>query len=295
MRVSPCAYLAGLLHPLVIEELNLPAMGYSWTAARNGLFIPFEDGSSVQLYDDDAQCEEEIHRLSPRDVAGWRAMSNLIGRTRDGLRPPNSNDLWIGEPPTREQIEDRLGNDQEAIDLLFNWSMADLVEHYLTDERLQSGYLGQGVIGTNAVRSILARHPFVFIIHRAASAVCLVLGATLRAAWAGLFLFSRCRSERRRGHRERRCGRANYSRRRRASRKRQKISAPIVISNADPRTTLRLLGSAADSSWRAQIESLPIEGCTLKLSVWLRELPNFRARPGTLMPHHFAPSQHPSE
>jgi phytoene dehydrogenase-like protein len=26
----------------------------------------------------------------------------------------------------------------------------------------------------------------------------------------------------------------------------------------------------------------------MKLSVWLRELPNFRARPGTLMPHHFA-------
>src|SRR5579863_611201 len=33
VRVSPCAYLAGLLHPLVIEELNLPAMGYSWTPA----------------------------------------------------------------------------------------------------------------------------------------------------------------------------------------------------------------------------------------------------------------------
>lgn len=46
-RISPCAYLAGLLHPLVIQELNLPAHGFEWTPALNGMFVPFEDGSSV--------------------------------------------------------------------------------------------------------------------------------------------------------------------------------------------------------------------------------------------------------
>ena len=34
--------------------------------------------------------------------------------------------------------------------MLFEWSMAEFVEHYLRDERLQVAYLGQGVIGTNA-------------------------------------------------------------------------------------------------------------------------------------------------
>jgi phytoene dehydrogenase-like protein len=67
----------------------------------------------------------------------------------------------------------------------------------------------------------------------------------------------------------------------------ERIHAPVVISNADPRTTLRLLVDAADSSWRDQVQSIPIEGCTLKLNVWLRELPNFRARPGPCEPHHF--------
>src|ERR1700678_3989215 len=33
VRMSPCAYLAGLLHPLVIEELELPARGFAWTPA----------------------------------------------------------------------------------------------------------------------------------------------------------------------------------------------------------------------------------------------------------------------
>ena len=150
VRVSPCAYLAGLLHPLVIEELDLVGLGLSWTPAVNGLFIPFEDGSSVQLYEDEAQCDAEIAHLSPKDLTGWKAMCDLIRRTRDRLRPDNEYDAWIGEPPTREQIERRLGKDKEAYKLLFEWSMAEMVERYLDDERLQTGYLGQGVIGTNA-------------------------------------------------------------------------------------------------------------------------------------------------
>ncbi|HEY1493639.1 MAG TPA: hypothetical protein VGF49_03820, partial [Candidatus Solibacter sp.] len=36
-----------------------------------------------------------------------------------------------------------------------------------------------------------------------------------------------------------------------------------------------------------QVERVPIEGCTVKLNVHLRELPNFTARPGTNEPHHY--------
>jgi phytoene dehydrogenase-like protein len=66
----------------------------------------------------------------------------------------------------------------------------------------------------------------------------------------------------------------------------EQVRARAVVSNADPRTSLRLLGSKADSGWRAQVESIPIEGCTVKANVLLRELPSFRARPGTCEPHH---------
>ena len=45
-------------------------------------------------------------------------------------------------------------SDLQAIEkrgpLLYEWSMAEFVERYLEDERLQIAYLGQGVIGTNA-------------------------------------------------------------------------------------------------------------------------------------------------
>jgi phytoene dehydrogenase-like protein len=286
--MSPCAYLAGLLHPLVIEELGLADLGFSWTPASNGLFVPFEDGSSIQLYDDDDRCEAELLRFSPGDIAGWRAMSDVIRRLRDALRPANEHDAWIGDAPTPEQIEERLGGDHEARSLLYDWSMAEFVERYLQDERLQTAYLGQGVIGTNAspfdsgTASIRFHHSSGRLgglpgtwgyVKGGMGMVSFLLGDAARAAGAtiaagvpvarivpgeGILLESG-----------------------------ERILTPIVVSNADPRKTLSLLNDAAEITWRARVESIPIEGCTLKLNVWLRELPNFRARPGVCEPHHF--------
>jgi phytoene dehydrogenase-like protein len=273
---------------LVIEELNLPARGFDWTPASNGLFVPFEDGSSVQLYDDDDQCEAELRRVFPRDIEGWRAYSDVIRRLRDALRPAGAGDTWIGEAPSPEQIDDRLGGDEEARCLLYEWSMAEFVDRYLSDERLRMAYLGQGVIGTNAspfdagTASIRFHHAsgrlgglpgawgyvkggmgmVSFYLLQAATDAGAAVASGVPVAQIipgeGVVLESG-----------------------------ERIQCRSVIANADPRTTLRLLGAAADPDWRRHIESTPMEGCTLKLNVWLKELPNFRARPGTNQPHHY--------
>ena len=103
-RVSPCAYVCGLLHPLVIEELDLVRRGLEWHPASPGLFVPFEDGTSVQLWGDDDRAEEEIRHFAPGDLAGWRAMTNLKQRVRNALRPKGSGDVWIGKAPSRLEI-----------------------------------------------------------------------------------------------------------------------------------------------------------------------------------------------
>lgn len=145
-RVSPCAYLCGLLHPVVIDDLHMVDYGLHWTPATSGMFVPFDDGSSIQLWDDDARCEEEIRRFSPRDVAGWRAMNDTMRRARAALRPPTDEDLWLCRHPTRQQIEERLRGDPEALNLVLNWSMVDYVEEYLHNETLQSAFLGLSLI-----------------------------------------------------------------------------------------------------------------------------------------------------
>jgi phytoene dehydrogenase-like protein len=288
VRMSPCAYLAGLLHPKVVEELNLPARGFHWTPAVNGLFVPLLDGSSVQLWDDDAQCEAEIRRFSPRDVEGWKAMNATLGRLRDKLRPAGDGDAWIGDAPTAEEIDARLNGDEDARKLLYEWSMAEFVEHYLQEERLQIAYLGQGVIGTNASPFDAGTASIRF--HHASGR----LGG-MPGMWGyvrggmGMVSFYFCDAAREAGAvvasgvgvAEILPGegvRLEGG---------EKIAAKVVVSNADPRVTLRLLGGAVDAQWKARVESVPIEGCTVKLNVLLRSLPNFKARPGTDEPHHY--------
>jgi phytoene dehydrogenase-like protein len=288
VRMSPCAYLAGLLHPLIVEDLGLVQRGFTWMPAVNGLFVPFLDGSSIQLWDDDDQCEAEVRSFAPQDTEGWKAMNAVLRRLRDKLRPAGDRDMWIGEAPTREQIDERLGNDDEARALLFDWSMAEFVERYLTDERLQTAYLGQGVIGTNASPFDPGTASIRF--HHASGR----LGG-MPGMWGyvkggmGMVSFYLCDAAREAGAMvaagipvarilpgegvELEGG--------------ERISAAIVISNADPYVTGCLLGDAANPGWRAQVKSVPIRGCTVKLNVLLSELPNFTARPGTDQPHHY--------
>jgi phytoene dehydrogenase-like protein len=297
VRMSPCAYLAGLLHPLVIEELGLPGRGFNWTPAVNGLFVPFLDGSCIQLWDDDTRCEEEVRRFSPRDVEGWRVMSDLIRRLRDVLRPASgidddthqgSQDLWIGDAPTQERLEDLLAGDPEARNLLFNWSMAEFVERYLIDERLQSAYLGQGVIGTNASPFDAGTASIRF--HHSSGR----LGG-MPGMWGyvkggmGMVSFYFCDAAREAGAVV--AAGVTVARILPAEgvllESGERITAPVVISNTDPVRTLCMLDALADPVWAEKVRSVPIEGCTVKLNVLLRELPNFTARPGIQQPHHY--------
>ncbi len=172
--------------------------------------------------------------------------------------------------------------------MLFHWSMAEFVERYLDDPRLQIAYLGQGVIGTKAspfdagTASIRYHHSsgrlgglpgmwgyvkggmgmVSFYFCDAAREAGAVVAAGVKVAeilpGEGVLLEGG-----------------------------ERISAPVVVSNADPVVTLRLLGNAASADFRAKVGDLAIEGCTVKLNVLLRELPDFTSRPGQLQPHHY--------
>jgi phytoene dehydrogenase-like protein len=162
------------------------------------------------------------------------------------------------------------------------------VEHYLSDERLQMAYLGQGVIGTNA--SPFDKGTASIRFHHASGR----LGG-LPGAWGYVkggmgwvsYLLADAAVE---------AGASVVTNAPVAEivpgvgvrlQGGEHLRAHSVISNADPYTTLRLLGSQADPSWGAKVRSIPAKGCTLKLNVWLRELPDFLARPGLCEPHHF--------
>ncbi len=165
--------------------------------------------------------------------------------------------------------------------------MVECLEHFIEDERLQSAYMGQGVIGTFAsphdpgTASIHFHHqsgrlggtPGMWgYVMGGMGMVSFILCDIARDA--GVFVVTGVPVARIiPGHGVELEGG-------------ERIESACVVSNADPRATARLLGKDADPDWRAQVEAIPQVGCTVKLNIVLKELPSFTARPGTTMPHH---------
>src|SRR6476659_3429309 len=147
--ISPCAYLAGLLHPLVVEELALERHGYELiplNAEDPYITVPRADGTAFTEWIDE---ERTVAELGDEDGRGYQEYVALTRRIRDALRPDGPDDLWLAEPPSREQIEARLGGDEVAIATMFEDSHTTTLERFFSD-RVVDALAGQGVIGTFA-------------------------------------------------------------------------------------------------------------------------------------------------
>src|SRR6478672_10054684 len=123
--VSPCAYVVGLLHPLVVDELDLRRHGFGLTLLDPSLWCPFGDGTSIAVYADAERTLAQVAALAPADVEGYRAYEALFERIRVALRT-GARDTWVGPSPDRAELAELL--DGEALDVLLHRSIADVVE-----------------------------------------------------------------------------------------------------------------------------------------------------------------------
>lgn len=284
-KVSPCAYVVGLLHPLVIEELQLSRHGWRVYPVNPHLWCPFEDGSSLALWNEPNRTAAAIAALAPGDVDGYFAYEALFGRIRAALRS-GPRDTWLGEAPGRAEIEALLGHDPEAIEVVFEASIAQVVERYVKDERLRTALHGQGIIGTYAG----PRDPGTAMIHLMHSLGSLqgepgvwgyVHGGMGRTSFAladaareaGAVVASGVpvaailpgKGVRLEGG--------------------EWIQAATVVSNADPKRTLALCEGEVDAAYRARIDAWRVESPVVKLNCGLSRLPRFTAAAEGEAPH----------
>ncbi len=284
-RVSPCAYLVGLLHPLVLEELGLRQRGYRVEVVDPHLWCPFTDGTSIALWEDPIRSASAVAELSPADVDGYRRYGELFGRIRRALRG-GERDVWVGDAPDRSQLEELLVGDSEAIEVLFDSSIADVVERYVGDERLRTALHGQGLIGTYAgprdpgtasihvmhasgtVEGIPGAWGYVeggmgrvsFLLADAAIEAGAVIAAGVPVAairpTEGVVLEGG-----------------------------EEIRAPVVVSNADPKRTLALCQDGVPSSFRRRVEEWRTSSPVLKINCGLSRLPHFPQAHDGVVPH----------
>jgi phytoene dehydrogenase-like protein len=276
--ISPCAYLVGLLHPLVIEELALARYGYHTFVCDPTQWTPFEDGSSLTQWLDEDRTAKEIHALAPGDVDGYVAYVELFRRIRSRLRAGGDpdRDTWIGDAPDRAALEELFADDPEAREVLFEASIADVVERHVRDERLRIALHGQGIIGTFAG----PRDPGTAWIHAMHS-----LG--LIGGWSyvegGMGRISFCLADAARdagavvatgvpvaaivpGEGVRLEGG-------------ELVRAGAVVSNADPVRTLGLCDGDVPDAFRSRIDAWRCESPVVKVNCALSRLPTFTAAP----------------
>jgi phytoene dehydrogenase-like protein len=150
--ISPCAYVVGLLDPLVIGELELERRGFRVSVCDPNLWSPLPDGGSVAIFCDSARTAEHLRAggFAEADVEGMLAYEELFARLRRLLRHGPRGDTWLGSSPGREELEEVLEHDEELVSVLFHESIADVLDRYIGDERIKHALFGQGIIGTFA-------------------------------------------------------------------------------------------------------------------------------------------------
>jgi phytoene dehydrogenase-like protein len=285
--VSPCAYVVGLLDELVIRELELERRGLRYWMADPNLWVPFDDGTAFGQWLDDTRTQANLEELgvSARDIEGYWAYEELFDEVRRRLRK-GERDTWVGDAPTRAEIEELLEGEQAMIDLVFEASIADVLDEHLSDERLKTALFGQGIIGTwggprePGTASIKLMHfqgdmdgrgPLWGYVEGGMGMVSFAIADAAREAGATLA-----------------CGVAvaeivpgegvtleDGTR----------IRATTVISNADPKRTLGMLdGHDVDSDYRDRLERWKIRSPVVKFNAALDRLPSWTAAPGEEWP-----------
>jgi phytoene dehydrogenase-like protein len=288
--VSPCAYVVGLLDQIVIEELELKRRGLEVYIADPNLWAPFPDGGSFAqwLDDDKTQSSLDAMGLSQHDVDGYWAYEHVFDEMRQRLRT-RGRDTWIGDSPTRDELEALLGHDQRMIDILFDASIADVLDHHIDDQRLKDALYGQGVIGAFAgprdwgTASVKLMHyqgdldsegPVWGYVKGGMGVVSFAIAEAAEEAGAVLA-----------------CGvpvaevipgegvRLEGG---------ELIRAATVVCNADPKRALGMLGArdTVPTAYRERLEEWQVRSPVVKFNAALSRLPTFTAAASAQWPYH---------
>ncbi|MCW3063222.1 MAG: phytoene dehydrogenase-like oxidoreductase [Solirubrobacterales bacterium] len=285
--VSPCAYVVGLLDDVVIRELDLRRRGYECYVADPNLWVPFEDGTSFAQWLDHSKTQAGLDALgvSKKDAEGYWAYEEIFDDIRKRLRT-GARDSWKGDTPTRAEIAELLRGEQEMLDIVFEASIAEVLDSYMGDQRLKDALFGQGVIaayggpkdtGTASIKlmhyqgDLEGQGPVWGYVKGGMGMISFAIADAAREAGAtlacgvpvaqilpgeGVVLEDGTR-----------------------------LRARRVVCNADPKVALRLLADAdVPAGYRERLEAWKIRSPVVKFNAALSSLPEWTAAPGERWP-----------
>jgi phytoene dehydrogenase-like protein len=131
-RASSCAYVSGLLHPVILKDLGLSAFGLELYQTDMGSANILRDGRHLFLYNELGRTLRELERASPGDADALAVFGLRLERFASVM------DRWllVDEPPSLDEVV-RTFDAFGAMDMFtefFTLSGLDLIDRYFTGD-----------------------------------------------------------------------------------------------------------------------------------------------------------------
>ena len=284
-RLSVCSYICHMLERKVIDDLELRKHGLHIYPLDPVSLFPFVDGSHYWAWHDAEKTAEEIGRMPgvpasdvdayPTWIRFWEQAGSLLKR------------YFLRPAPTVEQVaSDVRGTPGERVfETLRKVSARDLVSQYFQDQRVAATAVGSPDYGqisepgsalaqTYFKVNLLTPHEDLGIVRGGMGSITQAMASSARSAGVEIRTDSLVKKvvieegavrgiELDGG---------------------ESISAPLVLSNADPKSTFLCLVAEADlpREFVAKVRSLRTRSASLKFHAALKRLPAFDRflRPG---------------
>jgi phytoene dehydrogenase-like protein len=102
-RVSSTSYIASMLRPEVIQELELPKYGLRMIPCDPAIQVPFPDGQVVPWWVDRERAKAEFRKLSPKDAETFVRVDDELKKLARYLQP------FFMQPPPEIDVSNLAG------------------------------------------------------------------------------------------------------------------------------------------------------------------------------------------
>jgi phytoene dehydrogenase-like protein len=156
-RASTTSYIASMLRPTVIRDLNLAAHGLRMVPCDPSLAVPFPDGQVVPWWSDRRQAVEEFRNICPADAETFVRVDDQLKKLARYLQP------FFLEPPSDVQAHGLSGflellrvgkrfrgisGDEIAqLTAFFTGSLGDFLDRNYQSEKIKTLFLANSVYG----------------------------------------------------------------------------------------------------------------------------------------------------
>jgi phytoene dehydrogenase-like protein len=296
-RASTTSYMASMLRPEVIRDLDLGSHGLRMVASDPGVQVPFLDGTILPWWTDRGRMLEELRRLSPRDAVTFARVDADLKRLARYLQP-----FFLEPPPdvTAGGVEGLLqmlrvarrfhrisGAEIARMISFLTGSLGEFLDRNYESDKIKTLFLANNVYGKHGgpyqpgTALGLLFHLLSGGEHEQQGFVGHVLGGmgavTQALAAAGRRLGVEIRTSSPVGRIESAGGRAGAV----VLEDGERVEARAILSNADPkRTFLSMVGEAAlPGEFVQAVRGIKMDGPCAKVNLVLSEEPRVIGMP----------------